>query len=131
MRTSQKSILIIENNKEMLDNTAEILALANYEVLKVEAAEQGHEILSCKNPDLIIIDALIQSTIGFQLLQNIDKIKYGKPIPLIILSISNEKITINDNVDGFTIYYLMKPFNGEDLLKMVSDTLYSTAVSPL
>ena len=51
-----KKILIIEDNKDVRENTAEILELANYEVVTAENGKLGVEMAKSTHPDLIIWD---------------------------------------------------------------------------
>jgi len=49
-----KKILLIEDNNDIRENTAEILELANYKVFKAENGKIGVEIALKEKPDLII-----------------------------------------------------------------------------
>jgi len=49
-----KKILLIEDNNDIRENTAEILELANYKVFKAENGKIGAEIALKEKPDLII-----------------------------------------------------------------------------
>jgi CheY-like chemotaxis protein len=55
----QKTILLIEDNQDVRENTAEILELANYKVLQAENGKIGVEIAQKENPDLIICDIMM------------------------------------------------------------------------
>ena len=51
---SMKTILLIEDNKDVRENTAEILELSNYKVLTAENGKKGVAIATNERPDLII-----------------------------------------------------------------------------
>jgi CheY-like chemotaxis protein len=55
----QKTILLIEDNQDVRENTAEILELANYKVLQAENGKIGVEIAQKTKPDLIICDIMM------------------------------------------------------------------------
>ena len=44
-----KKILLIEDNQEIRENTAEILTLANYQVLEAENGKVGVELATAKS----------------------------------------------------------------------------------
>ena len=52
-------ILIIEDNEEIRENTAEILELANYRVSTAENGKIGIEKAQADKPDLIICDVMM------------------------------------------------------------------------
>ena len=59
-----KTILIIEDNADVRENTAEILELANYKVLTAENGKKGVELAQKSKPDLIICDEAHRTTGG-------------------------------------------------------------------
>ncbi len=54
-----KKILLIEDNREMRENTMEILDLANYAVITAENGRVGVELAKKDKPDLIICDIMM------------------------------------------------------------------------
>ena len=65
----KKKILIIEDDKIVRENTAEILQLANYEVITAENGKVGLEKATFFKPDLIICDILMPELDGYGVLQ--------------------------------------------------------------
>ena len=49
-----KKILLIEDNKDVRENTAEILTLAKYNVITANNGKEGVEMAQKDKPDLII-----------------------------------------------------------------------------
>ena len=54
-----KKILIIEDNEEVRENTAEILELSDYQVLTAANGKEGVAIALNEKPDLIVCDIMI------------------------------------------------------------------------
>ena len=50
----RKTILVIEDNNEIRENTSEILELAGYKTLSAENGKQGIELAVKNKPDIII-----------------------------------------------------------------------------
>ncbi|MFZ9743242.1 MAG: response regulator transcription factor, partial [Chitinophagaceae bacterium] len=50
------TVLLIEDNNEIRENTAEILELANYRVITAENGKDGIEKASTEKPDVIVCD---------------------------------------------------------------------------
>ena len=64
-----KTILLIEDDADMRDNTAEILELANYRVLKAENGRRGIDIARKEKPDLVLCDIMMPELDGFEVLR--------------------------------------------------------------
>ena len=54
-----KKILLIEDNKDIRENTAEILKLAQYNVITAKNGKEGVELTLKERPDLIICDIMM------------------------------------------------------------------------
>ncbi|MCB0817872.1 MAG: response regulator, partial [Flavobacteriales bacterium] len=59
-----KTILLIEDDPDMRENTAEILELANYRVLKAENGKRGVEQAKKELPDLVLCDIMMPELDG-------------------------------------------------------------------
>lgn len=68
-----RSILLIEDNDELRENTAEILELANYKVTSAENGKVGIQAALEKKPDLIICDVMMPELDGYGVLHLINK----------------------------------------------------------
>ena len=60
-----KKILLIEDNREMRENTSEILGLDNYAVISAENGKVGVELAKKEKPDLIICDIMMPDLDGY------------------------------------------------------------------
>jgi CheY-like chemotaxis protein len=67
------TILLIEDNLEIRENTAEILELANYRVLTAENGKLGIEKALADTPDLIICDIMMPVLDGYGVLHLLNK----------------------------------------------------------
>jgi CheY-like chemotaxis protein len=68
-----KRILLIEDNNEIRENTAEILELDGYEVITAENGKIGVELASNSKPDLIICDIMMPVLDGYSVLHLLSK----------------------------------------------------------
>ena len=64
-----RTILVIDDNKEIRENTAEILELAGYKTLTAENGKKGVEVAVNQKPALIICDIMMPEIDGFHLLE--------------------------------------------------------------
>ena len=84
-------VLLIEDNDEIRENTAEILELANYKVDTAPNGKIGVEKALENAPDLIICDVMMPVLDGYGVLHLIQKNENLKTIPFIFLTAKSEK----------------------------------------
>ena len=114
-----KKILIIEDNLEVRENTAEIIELSNYEVITAENGKIGVQLALDQNPDLIVCDIMMPVLDGYGVYHLLSKHTETASIPFIFLTAKSEKADFRKGMDMGADDYLMKPFNGIDLLQAI------------
>jgi CheY-like chemotaxis protein len=86
-----KKILLIEDNTEVRENTAEILELADYTVFTAANGKIGVELAKREMPDLIICDIMMPELDGYGVLHVLSKNPATASIPFIFLTAKSEK----------------------------------------
>lgn len=114
-----KKILLVEDNTEIRENTAEILELSNYKVFTATNGKEGVEIALLEIPDLIICDIMMPVLDGYGVLHALQKNESVKNIPLIFLTAKTERIDQRRGMEMGADDYITKPFNGTELLGAV------------
>lgn len=118
-----KSILIIEDNKDVRENTADLLELENYKVTTAENGKIGVEIAKKILPNVILCDIMIPELDGFQVLQKLIEYPKTASIPFIFLTAKTEKIDMQKGINLGATYYLTKPFTEKELLEVIENRL--------
>ncbi len=118
-----RTILIIEDNRTILENTAEILSLEGYVVLTATNGKNGLEKMYTLIPDLIICDLLMPEMDGIELLLEVGKNPKFSKIPVIFFSAKTEKKDIKKALDAGAVDYIIKPFELDDLVKTIKRCL--------
>lgn len=114
-----KTILLIEDNIEVRENTAEILSLAGYNVLTAENGKLGVELAQSSKPDLIICDIMMPELDGYGVLHILNKKSDTAGIPFIFLTARTEKSDIRKGMNLGADDYLTKPFDDTDLMNAI------------
>jgi CRP/FNR family transcriptional regulator, polysaccharide utilization system transcription regulator len=114
-----KTILLIEDNPEMRENTAEILDLARYTVVTAPNGKEGVKIAQQKNPDLIICDIMMPELDGYGVLHMLSMDPETASIPFIFLTAKAEKSDYRKGMSMGADDYLTKPFDDMELLSAV------------
>jgi DNA-binding response OmpR family regulator len=116
-------ILVIEDNQDVRENTAEILELANYEVCTAEDGKKGLEIAKLIKPDIIICDIMMPELNGYDVLQQLGIDKTTAGTPFIFLTAKIERIDIRKGMNLGADDYLTKPFEESELLEAIASRL--------
>ena len=118
-----KKILLIEDNDDVRDNTAEILELSNYEVIVAENGKTGVEKALEHLPDLIICDIMMPVLDGYGVLHAVHKNDPIKNTPFIFLTAKTERGDFRKGMELGADDYITKPFSGTELLNAVDSRL--------
>lgn len=114
-----KKILIIEDNLEVRENTAEIIELSNYEVITAENGKVGAELALKELPDLIVCDIMMPVLDGYGVYHLLSKHKETASIPFIFLTAKSEKADFRKGMEMGADDYITKPFDGIELLNAI------------
>lgn len=118
-----KKILLIEDNLEVRENTAEILELANFNVLTAENGKIGVDMAMKEDPDLIICDIMMPELDGYGVLHILSKNKNTAKIPFIFLTAKTDKMDFRKGMNMGADDYLTKPFEDTELLDAIESRL--------
>ena len=114
-----KKILLIEDNKDVRENTAEILKLANYNVITAKNGKEGVEMAQKDKPDLIICDIMMPVLDGHGALHMLSKNEETASIPFIFLTAKAERSDFRKGMEMGADDYLTKPFDDVELLNAI------------
>jgi len=123
-----KLILVIEDNVEVRENTAELLELSGYKVVTANNGKAGFEKTKTNRPDVIICDVLMPETDGLGFLRLAKSDRKTSKIPLIFFSAGSAPPAVRKNIEQGADVYLRKPFTDDDLLGAVERCLYKKNV---
>lgn len=116
--TGQK-ILVIEDEKALADVLGYNLRREGYEVTLAYDGQDGLKQASAKLPDLIVLDLMLPTISGTEVLRELRSSDRTREIPVIILTAKAEEA---DQVVGFTLGaddYVTKPFSVKVLIQRI------------
>jgi len=121
---SKKNILIIEDNFEIREGTAEILELTgNYNISTAENGKIGVEMAIANPPDLVLCDIMMPELDGYGVLYMLSKHEETATIPFIFLTAKSERIDMRKAMEMGADDYLTKPFDDVELLNAIESRL--------
>jgi CheY-like chemotaxis protein/CRP-like cAMP-binding protein len=120
-------ILLIEDNTEMRENTAEILELSKYKVLTAKNGKEGVAMAQQEKPDLIICDIMMPVLDGYGVLHLLSKDENTANIPFIFLTAKAERSDFRKGMEMGADDYVTKPFDDIELLNAIERRLNKAA----
>jgi CRP-like cAMP-binding protein len=114
-----KSILVIEDNTDIRENTAEILELAGYKTFTAENGKRGVEMALLQKPDLIICDIMMPDLDGYGVLHLLKRNSDTRNTPFIFLTAKIERTDFRKGMEMGADDYITKPFEDIELLNAI------------
>lgn len=114
-----KKILLIEDNTDVRETTAEILELARYDVITAPNGKEGVRLAQTSLPDLIVCDIMMPELDGYGVLHMLGKDPATAHIPFIFLTAKAEKADQRKGMSLGADDYLTKPFENTELLNAI------------
>src|SRR4030095_4389892 len=114
-----KSVLVIDDNADIRENTAEILDLAGYKTFTAENGKRGVEIAMKEKPSLIVCDIMMPELDGYGVLHLLRKNPATENIPFIFLTAKTERGDFRKGMEMGADDYITKPFDDIELLNAI------------
>ncbi len=119
MPTSQKSVMIIEDEPDAAELFAEMMRLNGYRVLKTYSSTPAMTLIAQEQPDLIILDIMMPDVSGLDVLRYIRKDAALASIPVVVVSAKAAAADIRAGLEAGATVYLTKPVSYVDLKNAV------------
>ena len=114
-------ILIIEDDKTIVEGLEDTLQFHDYEVATAGSGKEGLAAFQKEKPDLIILDIMLPGVDGFEVCKKIKQ--SNRDMPIIMLTARSQE---NDKLLGFELGvddYVTKPFSVKELVARVGAVL--------
>ena len=114
--TNKATILMIEDNLDILRATAAELRMENYRVLEADTLEAGRALAPRERPDLLLLDILLPDGSGLDYCREV----FGQNAPRILfLSAMNAPEDVIAGLRAGGDDYITKPFSMRELIARV------------
>lgn len=118
-----RRILVVDDEKKIVDIIAFNLHKEGYDVLCAYDGEQGLNLALTKNPELVLLDIMMPKMDGFEVCK---KLREKSQVPIIMLTARVEEV---DKVLGLELGaddYVTKPFSNRELMARIKANLRRT-----
>lgn len=129
-RNSSLRILIVDDEKDLVDLLSYNLEKEGYAVLRAYDGEEALKILRSRKPDLILLDLMLPGIQGMEICKIVRKTPETAGLPIIMLTARGEEV---DRIVGLEMGaddYVTKPFSVRELLARVRAVLRRYEAAP-
>lgn len=119
------TVLVIEDDRSILENTLEILEYEGFDVIGAGDGREGLAQVQRNSPDMIICDILMPKLDGYGVLRALRSDPMTQQIPLVFISAAPSEEVLAATTKMGASDYLVKPFRASDLLRVVNAILQS------
>lgn len=120
---SMTKILVIEDEKYLLEDITELLEYSDFEVQGVSSGLKGVQLAEAYVPDLIICDIMMPDIDGYQVLEEIRANPYTANVAFIFLTAKADRDSLRQGMELGADDYLTKPFTSGELLTAINTRL--------
>ena len=122
-KDDMESILVIEDNQDIRENTCEILEMAGYTTISAANGQEGIHYAIQSRPNIILCDILMPEISGYDVIRILKNDPLTSQIPFVYVTASGEKNEIALAMDMGAVGYVRKPFEVGELINAIHKAL--------
>ncbi len=127
MRKQGASILVVDDEREIVRALRRELSAHGYTVLSASSGEEALEVFAQQHPDLLLLDLLLPGMSGLEVCRRVRSVSN---IPIIVLSVKGAERDKVEALDLGADDYVAKPFGMDEVLARVRVALRRTVQPP-
>ncbi len=120
---ARETILVVEDDRDILELIVFNLEKERYSVLKSETAEKALERISRNRPALVILDLMLPGMDGLAFCKRLQSDRATADIPVLMLTAKGEESDIVAGLELGADDYMTKPFRPRELIARVRAVL--------
>jgi diguanylate cyclase (GGDEF)-like protein len=117
------TILIIEDDRLILDSVAKVLERHGYRVLTADNGLEGLTLAKLKHPQVIVCDLLMPEYNGYEVLKTLREDPVTTMIPFICITGEEERSSLRKVMELGAADYINKPFAIDELIRAIEAQL--------
>jgi DNA-binding response OmpR family regulator len=109
------TILLAEDDKQIGDMISFKLTNGGHRVIRAQDGERACFLAGQERPDLILLDAMMPSLSGFEVLRRLKTDPNLRAIPVIMVTAKGHERDVLSGLRGGAVDYIVKPFSLKEL----------------
>ena len=124
MAVERKRVLVVDDDKELLNLIRVLLSRLNVDVTTAESATAAAQLLKTEPLyDLLVLDLMLPDVSGVDLLKQMRGKDMFEKLPILVLSALIDPVQIRDALDAGADRYLTKPYIANNLVSVAGEML--------
>jgi CheY-like chemotaxis protein len=123
MPTTQKTVMIVEDEPDAAELFAEMMRLNGHRVIKTYSSRPALSLIDQEKPDVILLDIMMPDLSGLDVLRYMRRDPRLALIPVVVVSAKATPADIRAGLDAGATIYLTKPVSYVDLKNAVDGAL--------
>jgi DNA-binding response OmpR family regulator len=123
MTTKRASILIVEDEEDILELIQYNLSREGYRVRGVRDGEEALELVRSGDPDLVVLDLMLPGLDGLEICRRLKQDPLTRAIPIIMVTAKGEESDVVLGLGLGADDYVPKPFSPRELVARVKAVL--------
>jgi two-component system, cell cycle response regulator len=119
----KQTLLCVDDDKKNLELLEALLSPFEYELQFSESGEDALKQVAQRVPDLILLDIMMPSMTGFEVLERLRSAEATRLTPVVLLTALNDEKDIIKGFDKGCDDFISKPFNETELIARVRSLL--------
>lgn len=115
----KNKILIIDDEKVILDMCETLLKKNEYNVLLSDNGMGGIRIAQTESPDLVVLDIRLKDVSGYEVIGRLRSSKETSTLPILAMSGYLDELEKIESQEELALPCISKPFDNEDFLSKV------------
>jgi len=117
-------ILIVEDEKSLVIALKEKIVKEEMEAIVAKNGKEGLDLALREHPDLILLDIVMPVMDGITMLKKLRNDKWGRDVPVIILTNLSDAQKVAEGIDQNVCGYLVKSdWKIEEVMKKIKEAL--------
>lgn len=121
--TKQFSLLVVEDERDLLEVVRFNLSREGFGVRTAETGEDAIRMVRQEKPDLIVLDLMLPTIDGLAVCRAIRSTDHTKDIPIVMLTARGEEADIVRGLEAGADDYVTKPFSPKVLIARIQAVL--------
>lgn len=126
---NQTSLLVVEDEKDLLEVLRFSLSREGFSVRTAENGEDAIRFVREKRPDLVVLDLMLPTIDGLSVCRALRATESTRDLPVVMLTAKGEESDIVRGLEAGADDYVTKPFSPKVLLARINAVLRRAAAS--
>ncbi len=123
MSTSQRTVIVVEDEADAAEMFAEMMRVNGFHVIKSFSSGPAINLIASEMPDVVILDVMMPDISGLEVLRYMRREPELANIPVIVISAKSMPADIKTGMDAGASVYLAKPVGFLELKQAVEKVL--------